>query len=415
MKIKLSPILAVLLLSLVAPGLAAPPTNCRIAIESRTDNRSPVTNSNLVDLYLLADNVTEMAIRNGVGPLEGAWSGWMPYDLRVARWNLLRGLPDADGTIWVQAKFRNWTEESAPVIDIITLDRSAPADCSIRIFDPDTNSTQLTNSRTVRVTPTATGASQVRFRNGQEDPSRWWDFRGEDFSWRLSEGPDGPRTMFAQFQDTAGNVSREVSASITLDATPPTGNITINRGAANTTKEDVTLTIDASGATEMTFTNDFEFIGAAATPIFPMWESYRPSKKWVLLPGEGERCVYAKFRDDALNESEIVMARIILDKTPPSGTIWINNRRDVSTNNRLVQLTLFSGRSNDIFEMRISNNQFHVTSKDPRWQPYSPILFWTLTPGNGLKWVHAQFRDEAGNRSAVEKDSILLDTTRPER
>ena len=37
---------------------------------------------------------------------------------------------------------------------------------------------------------------------------------------------DGPKTVYVQFQDSEGNVSDAVSASIKLDATPPVVTVT---------------------------------------------------------------------------------------------------------------------------------------------------------------------------------------------
>ena len=41
------------------------------------------------------------------------------------------------------------------------------------------------------------------------------------------------------------------------------------------------------------------------------------------------------------------------------------------------------------------------------WRPYAVRTEWRLHPGKGKKVVLAQYRDGAGNASAVAKDSIF--------
>ncbi len=59
-------------------------------------------------------------------------------------------------------------------------------------------------------------------------------------------------------------------------------------------------------------------------------------------------------------------------------------------------------------EMRFSN-----TDGDwPSWEAYDVAKSWTLSSGDGLKTVYAQYRDAAGNRLDVQ-DSITLDSHAP--
>jgi hypothetical protein len=46
------------------------------------------------------------------------------------------------------------------------------------------------------------------------------------------------------------------------------------------------------------------------------------------------------------------------------------------------------------------------------WEPYTASRVWTLSPGDGLKTVEAQFKGVSGSR-AVLLDDITLDTTGP--
>jgi hypothetical protein len=64
----------------------------------------------------------------------------------------------------------------------------------------------------------------------------------------------------------------------------------INNGGEETTNPDVTLAIAGTWAYEMMVSNHADFRDGA-------WEPYITIKKWALLPGDGERTVYVKFRN----------------------------------------------------------------------------------------------------------------------
>jgi hypothetical protein len=120
-------------------------------------------------------------------------------------------------------------------------------------------------------------------------------------------------------QDSPGNSvvddNRGSNYAIVVDATPPTGSITINSGAAYTSSTSATLFLacsDASGCAEMQFSND------GITYSAP--EGYAAIKSWTLESGDGTKTVYAKFKDGAGNWAAPVSDTIILDTAPPLTT-----------------------------------------------------------------------------------------------
>lgn len=99
----------------------------------------------------------------------------------------------------------------------------------------------------------------------------WRDY-ASSATWSLADG-EGEKTVYAQYEDGAGNVSTAVSDGIRLDQTLPTGTVGINHGATHTRFETVLLVLSASdagvlpsGVTRMRFSND----GAACSA----WETY---------------------------------------------------------------------------------------------------------------------------------------------
>ena len=187
------------------------------------------------------------------------------------------------------------------------------------------------------------------------------------------------------------------------DGEPPSGKLSISNNAKYTNTYSVTLNLSAtdecSGAVSgMRFSND--------NVNYSPWEDYRVKKDWQLSAGDGEKTVYAQFRDLAENESfPPVSDSIILDTAPPiAGSIVIKNG-DEYTNDTLVSLTLAATDSGSgMAVMRFSNDNISYT--DP--EPYETTKKeWRLSDGNGSKTVYAQFADAAGNwTTEVIKDSI---------
>jgi parallel beta-helix repeat protein len=98
---------------------------------------------------------------------------------------------------------------------------------------------------------------------------------------------------------------------------------------------------------------------------------------------------------------------IVADTAGLVGSIIINKNQSAA-NNRNVTLDLsWSGGSGVM--MRFSDDGAHWTL----WEPAVPQHAYTLPAGDGYKTVRVQFRDAAGNTSAVSNDYIRLDTTPP--
>jgi hypothetical protein len=136
------------------------------------------------------------------------------------------------------------------------------------------------------------------------------------------------------------------------------------------------------------------------------WEPYATSKSWTLTSGDGTKTVYVKFKDSAGNTS-VYSDNIILDTTPPTGSIVINGD-NMYTNSIYVILTLSASDANGVSQMCFSDNGITWTD----WEPYATSKPWTLPSGDGTKTVYVRFKDSAGNVSTYS-DTIILDTTPP--
>ncbi len=101
----------------------------------------------------------------------------------------------------------------------------------------------------------------------------------------------------------------EGAMSYAMSATPRIFSVAINGGQDRTADRDVVLTMSASGVTElMMLSNDAGMSGA-------QWQPFQSAVSWELARGDGDKTVYARFRDDEDNESLIVSDSIELDQT----------------------------------------------------------------------------------------------------
>ena len=114
----------------------------------------------------------------------------------------------------------------------------------------------------------------------------------------------------------------------------------INSGATYTTSTNVTLTLSASGATEMCISN---------TTSCTAWQSYATSRSWTLTSGDGTKKVYAKFRDAAGNTTGNYTDTITLDGTKP-----VNGSVTATPGDQQVSLS-WSGFSDATSGLRSTN------------------------------------------------------------
>jgi len=166
------------------------------------------------------------------------------------------------------------------------------------------------------------------------------------------------------------------------------GTISINNGATYTNSAAVTLTLSATNATEMCFSND--------NATWSNWEAYDTLKNWTITNVEGTQTIYAQFRDST-NQTAYASAEIILDVTPPTvDPYW----ELYSTN------TIF-------FDARYSTDNFGI--RNATWDlgdgnvtnNYSYFTHTYTSPGNYA--VNLTLTDYANNSASVVINVIVPD------
>jgi hypothetical protein len=96
-----------------------------------------------------------------------------------------------------------------------------------------------------------------------------------------------------------------------VSSTPPSNaSIVINNDDATTSSTSVSLTLAATGATQMVLCNDSSFAACS-------WEAYATSKTWTLTSGDGAKNVYVMFRNATFDQTPILGDSITL-ATPGS-------------------------------------------------------------------------------------------------
>ena len=250
---------------------------------------------------------------------------------------------------------------------------------------------------------TSSGVAEMRFSNDGTGWSSWEEYVTTR-NWTLLSG-DGAKTVYVQFRDGAGNISSTYSDDIVLDTVPPTnGSITINGDADYATQTAVTLTLSAqdatSGVVQVRLSDDGINWGA--------WEGYATTHGWILSSGDGQKTAYIQFRDGAGNVTSTYSDAIILDTTPPGGSITINGGTPYATRTAVTLTLSAQDVGSGLDSMRFNDDGTNWST----WEVYTTSRDWILSGADGEKTIHAQFRDEAGNASA-HSTTIVLDRAAP--
>lgn len=144
-----------------------------------------------------------------------------------------------------------------------------------------------------------------------------------------------------------------------------------------------------------------------------LWEPYSAIKPWAFFGGDGEKRVFAKFKDENGQITE-GRATFLLDTLPPIGGMAID-RRVIGP--AIITTTIYLGAEDNLSgvnSMRISKKADF--SDFAPWRPYETILTWAVDPDKPhgtTETLYVQYRDLAGNSSEVFNDSYTVDRLPP--
>ncbi|MCP4642740.1 MAG: hypothetical protein GY851_20000, partial [bacterium] len=261
--------------------------------------------------------VTLHVLHDGTETTYLAETQTMPYwDIPVVT------LGEGQNVLWATSRdlFGNVSASSAQVV--VTVDTSPPQVTAWAIPAILRSGTTLTPTAEVDDNQSIAGVwAEVIHPNGGELALSY--HAGDDL-WRQSYVIDSPglagegeKSFQVRASDVAGNTSVE-TVTVTVDNTAPTGAVRINGGDEFSAQHEVLLTLVATD----TYTVSDVLLSDDCCPT-QGWQPYAPGDvAWTLAGGEGERQVWARYRDAAGNESAWYSNAITVDTLPPSASIY---------------------------------------------------------------------------------------------
>ncbi|MEW5692277.1 MAG: T9SS type A sorting domain-containing protein [Candidatus Hydrogenedentota bacterium] len=183
-----------------------------------------------------------------------------------------------------------------------------------------------------------------------------------------------------------------------IDTVPPVvylNSIVINNDALVTNAETVTLSLLYDNSSiEMQISDTETFAGASFEPV-SLTDTY------VLTSIEGTKALWVRFKDAAGNISNSDSDTIVLDKTPPAGSVILDNGAAITTS----QVVIASITVTETYQMIVSTDGVFDNEE---WESKSDTKVINYGDTDGVKWVYVRFRDLAGNASDTCSDSITL-------
>ncbi len=282
---------------------------------------------------------------------------------------------------------------SAVKSDQIIYDSVAPVITAVRI----NGNAPFTKSTNVVVQVLAAGApARVRYSFNGTTWSSWMSYTTGNRSMSVSSyggnSNQGTKTVYAQVLDAAGNLSLRRSDSITYDSTAPVvTTVRINNGATYTSSTIVTVQVLGIGSPSQV---QYSFNGST----WSAWMGYTTGSRSLNMTNyggnanTGQKTVYARLRDGALNESTVKKDSIVYYKVPTIGSstgttvtvihdnkITLNGSGFADVNRAYVGSDLITSRSPEDWH----KGYFRVLS-DAKMEVYPPQ---NLKPGTYTCYV----------------------------
>lgn len=328
-------------------------------------------------------------------PTDPAWAAavMLTYN-RTLEHPLLRPAVDEEKEIWLRVcdAAGNW---SAPVATRVVLDRDDPDDVTFSIMG---SAPGYANTTMVALAVTAADENpgiQMRLANDSAFLGAPWQPFAPNVPWTLRAG-EGPKDVWMQLMDAAGNKTQIFSAAIELDTKAPVGvRLTVDEGPYSATR-DLTLTLAAGDADEMVVALEPDFTDAGGLPL--PWQTFSPAGQVLLPDRDGAYTVYAKYRDAAHNESVTSSAAVVLDRAAPQiAAASVMQGAHVSDPNITMLVTAVAGPSDaHLIRIDVEDVNSGVITVGG-FVAFSPTVNVVLPAPAGDKRLHVMLQDAAGN------------------
>jgi hypothetical protein len=205
-------------------------------------------------------------------------------------------------------------------------------------------------------------------------------------------GGDGVKTVYARFQDEAGNVSQPVSDTFMLDTLPPLGGIALSHPILGPDVVTTTVWLGAednlSGVAAMRLSTDPTFADA-------VWRPFTPTLTWVYSSQDRSRdALHVQFRDAAGNESEVYAAPLLVDAAPPVVYAEVAAGATLTRTIHVYAYDGMVGQAAGLATLRLTNDPLFLAGVVT--QPYTDTVTWAF---DDRRVVWAQVKDSVGNWS----------------
>ena len=263
----------------------------------------------------------------------------------------------------------------------------------------------------------ASGVSTMRFSNDGSTWSAWVPY-ATLYSWKIDVSSFGKKTVYAQFQDAAGNVSSTVSDDVyyyLVDAQAPNVTLTINNGADVTSSPQVQLQIDAKD--DLTPSTDLQMRFSTDFTIWTAWEGYTPYKTWTFPPGDGQKTLFVQVKDASANigtaYSKINLVTTAGSVLQSSGVFWSDSGTGGTAypSGQAAQARFITASQITLRLNAPGASQVQFGFDNVRWLPPEPAAsekVLSLPDWEGYKTVYAKL--STGTTYSV---TFVLDRTAP--
>lgn len=322
---------------------------------------------------------------------------WKEYQPNVGQINF----SDEEGEKVLYVKLKDkYGNETKVLTSTILYDRTPPASGTVEI---NAEGGFVNNpERHVTLELAAVNVKYMLISNNSAfREARWQVYKPSLPNWKLEAGPEGLKKVFVKFRDGAGNESEVANDEILVDSEPPVDpRISINGNQKVTTdlQAKVKLALFVRGGQDYKLSESPRFDGAD-------WQPYQTAIDWTLSPEQGEKTLYVKYRDQAQNESEVAMAKILLDNQPPQNCKVVVDRgaKYAEDPDKFVELRL---EAIGATFMMVSNS---LDFANARWEAFREVVpKWRLVGENGEKTIYVRFKDQHGNETGIYKATIIL-------
>ena len=213
-----------------------------------------------------------------------------------------------------------------------------------------------------------------------------------------------PKTHLIEYRslDNAGNLETTHSLTVTVNTTPPTTTIFVDKKQSDSgenlySKEDVHVSLNATEHGSGIKATDYRIDGGAWTP-------YKP----FTIATEGNHLVEFRSIDQLANVEPTRFVNIVIDRTPPETQLVIGDPKRIEQGiTHITDKTVLALSATDILS-GVASSGYRISGTSER---YGTEPFTILTDGEYR--IHYWSIDKAGNREQAHSMLIKVDVPKP--